>query len=120
MPSRAFQKLSAVNSPTPPFPLTAMAEFDQPLSMEPLEQEANIEVLRVYAQMATREVERLSKELASAKKQTENRNTSVNNSAEVHRTMELHFLSKQVYLAFILNRKLVSISFFSDSLKLLC
>jgi transposase len=37
--------------------------------MVPIEQEGNVEVLRAYAVLATREVERLSKELALARKQ---------------------------------------------------
>ena len=37
--------------------------------MVPLEQESNIEVLRAYSILATREVQRLSKELAEARKQ---------------------------------------------------
>jgi transposase len=37
--------------------------------MVPLEQEQNLEVLRTYAILATREVERLSRELAEARKQ---------------------------------------------------
>jgi hypothetical protein len=37
--------------------------------MVPLEQETNIEVLRAYSLIATREVDRLSKELAEARKQ---------------------------------------------------
>jgi hypothetical protein len=37
--------------------------------MAPLEQEKNIEVLRAYALLATREVERLSRELAEARRQ---------------------------------------------------
>lgn len=37
--------------------------------MAPLEQEENVDVLRAYALLATREVERLSKELAIARKQ---------------------------------------------------